>query len=173
MNTNYEQKIKEARTIEAMKNGYMGFGGKFATIAKRLGGSVVKQGGIYSDTTEFEDIFEEDKEEIQTMDEEEVTYEMGIHFDGLSNGTNLQIMIYYHLAEIMVYYEGQLVYKEASGELEAYVPFEQWENRINQFYDLAKKIERKNKPEDKKKNTQEKEKQKNKILENFRKKWGI
>lgn len=169
----YDQKIKEARTIEAMKNGYMGFGGKFATIAKKLGSPIIKQGGIYTEETEFEDIFEEEKEEIQTMDEDEVTYELGIQYDSLSQGTNLQIIIHYHLAEINVYYEGQIVYKEVSGELESYAPNVIWEGKINQAYELAKKIERKNKPEEKKRSLEEKNKNKNKILEEFRKKWGI
>lgn len=168
-----EQLIKEARTLEAMKNGYMGFGGKFATIAKRLGSSIIRQGGMYSEETEFEDIFEEDADELLTMDEEETTYELGIQYDGLSQGINLQIIIHYHLAEITVYYEGQIVYKEISGELESYVPSVSWENKINKIYDFAKKIERKNKPIDKKNIEEEKEKQKNEILNKFRKKWGI
>lgn len=170
---NYEQSIKEARTIEAMKNGYMGFGGKFATIAKRIGSTIVKQGGIYSDSNEFEDIFSEETEEIETLDEDEAIYELGVQFDALSNGINLQIIIYYHLAEITVYYEGQTVYKEVSGELDCYVPSDCWEGKINQIYDVVKKIERKNKPLEKKKILEESREQKNKLLENFRKKWGI
>lgn len=170
---NSEQLIKEQRTIEAMKNGYMGFGGKFGFIAKKMGDPIIKQGGIYTDETEFEDIFKEIDEEIQTMDENEVTYELGVQFDALSRGFNLQILIYYHLAEINVYYEGQIVYKEISGELESYVPNEAWENKIDQIYNLAKKVERKSKPEEKKQLEQEKNKKKDQILEQFRKKWGI
>jgi len=170
---NHEQLIKEARTIEAMKNGYIGFGGKFATIAKRLGGPIIKQGGVYTEETEFEDIFKDEDEEIKDMDEDEIVYELGIQYDALSQGINLQILIYYHLAEIKVFYEGQMVYKEVSGELESYAPNQIWENKINQIYSLAKKIEKINKPEENKKNIEEKNKKKNKILEEFRKKWGI
>lgn len=171
---NHEQIIKEKRTIEAMKNGYMGFGGKFGTIAKKLGKTIIKQGGVYAEETKFDDILNDsEEEEILTMEEDEITYEIGAQFDALSQGINLQILIYYHLAEIKVFYKGQLVYKEVSGELESYIPDKDWEGKIEQIYNLAKKRERKTKPDENKKIEQEKNKKKNQILEDLRKKWGI
>ena len=41
---NREEAIREARTIEAMKKGYAGLGGKFAIIAKILGYPIIEQG---------------------------------------------------------------------------------------------------------------------------------
>ena len=115
---NYEQKIKEARTIEAMRKGYMGMGGKFCLIAKKLGSPIVRQGGVYVDSTEIDDPFKEfDLEEIETMEIDEPTTEVGIQFDGLSRGANISILIMHHLAEIKVIWEGYTVFKEVSHKL--------------------------------------------------------
>lgn len=170
----YEQTIKEARTIEAMKNGYMGLGGKFCLITKKLGHPIIKQGNLYSDMTEFEDIFEtEEEDQIKTMDEDESTYEIGWQFDGLSRGINISIIIFFHLREIVVRNEGQIVYKEASGELEYYVPQKDWEEKVNILYNLTKKINKQNKIEENKTKEKQNEEKKKSIIENLRKKWGI
>jgi len=170
----YEQAIKEARTIEAMKNGYMGLGGKFCSIAKKLGGSIIRQGGMYVDSTEFGDPFyEEDNENIPIMDETEATTDIGLQFDGLSRGINLSIIIKFHLREISVYFEGAFVYHEVSGELEMYVPKKEWEEKIEYLYEITKKIDKENKPVEKEQNEKKKEKEKEKILEKLRKTWGI
>jgi hypothetical protein len=172
---NYEQKIKEARTIEAMKSGYMGLGGKFCQIAKKLGFPIVKQGGIYSDATEFESYYdlESQEEEILTMDEDEKTFEIGWQFDGLSRGMNLSITIYFHLNEIVVINEGRTVYKESSGELESYVPQELWQSNIEKLFNLTKKIDRLNRINENKNKEKVNEERKNTILENLRNRWGI
>jgi hypothetical protein len=170
---NYEQRIKEARTIEAMRNGYMGLGGKFSQITKKLGFAIIKQGGLYVDSTNFEDIFESEEEAITTIDEDEPTYEIGWQFDALSRGINLSITIMHHLREIVVRYEGQIVYKEISGELESYAPDASWEDGVNLFYEMAKKMHRKESINTKKEAEEKKEVEKANILEQLRKKWGI
>ena len=171
---NYEQRIKEARTLEAMKNGYMGLEGKFSQITKKLGFPIVNQGGLYVDESYLQDVFkEEDENEIKTFDENEATYEIGRQFDALSRGINLTITVMYHLREITVVYEGHTVYKEVSGELESYSPDKSWEEHTNKLCDLAKKIQREEKIEERGKKQKEKEAEKNRILENLRKKWGI
>lgn len=169
------QRVQEARTLEAMKNGYMGLGGKFCLIAKRLGFPIIRQGGLYSDCTEFADPYEfqETEETIRTMDDMEQTQEIGLHFDGLSRGSNISILVRFHLREIIVTNESNVVYKEVSGELENYAPQEKWQEKIEYFYNIAKGIDKEVKIRDKKENINKKEKQKNTILENLRKKWGI
>lgn len=171
---NYEQSIKEARTIEAMKNGYLGLGGKFSHITKKLGSPIIKQGGIYTESNYLEDIedFFKNDDEISQMDENEATYELGRQFDGLSRGMNLSITVFYHLAEITVTYEGSKVYKEISGELESYCPGF-WENHINKLYETTKKIDRLNKIDINKKKKELEKIKKNSILEMLKKKWGI
>jgi len=170
---NYEQSIKEARTIEAMKNGYMGLGGKFCQITKKLGFPIIKQGGLYADSTEYENIFEEKDDEIKMIDEDEPTYEIGWQFDALSRGINLSILLIHHLREITVRFEGQVVYKEISGELESYVPSSSWEESINNLYEATKKMHRRESPEKKKEFEKKKEEEKIKILDQLKKRWGF
>jgi len=171
---NYEQNIKEARTIEAMKNGYMGLAGKFCQIARTIGSPVINQGSLHLDTNYLEDIFQENEtENIKTMDENEATYEIGWQFDGLSRGMNISILVFNHKREITVYHEGAIVYKESSGELESYAPNKVWEEWINKIYETTKKIKRRQSFESNKALDEQKEEKKLKILDELRKKWGI
>jgi hypothetical protein len=171
---NYEQKIKEARTIEAMRKGYMGMGGKFCLIAKKLGSSIVRQGGVYADSTEIDDPFKEfDLEEIETMEIDEPTTEVGLQFDGLSRGMNISILIMHHLAEIKVIWEGRTVFKEVSGELEGYNPQKDWEDIIDKLYNMAKRVQNINKPIEKELIKEQNEKQKNKLIQQLKDKWGV
>lgn len=169
----YEQNIKEARTLEAMKNGYMGLEGKFSQITKKLGSPIIRQGGLYADSTSFEDIFEDEEDQIKTMNEDEPTFEVGRQFDGLSKGVNLSIIIIHHLREITVRFEGQIVYKEISGELESYSPNKVWEDWISRLYDSARKLHRAEIAQLKKESNETKNYKSLKILEELRKKWGI
>lgn len=169
----YEQSIKEARTIEAMKNGYMGLGGKFGQITKKLGHPIINQGGMYKDSTEFENVLDGETEDLPTMDESEASYEIGWQFDGLSRGVNLSILIFNHLREIKVVYEGRVVYKEVSGELESYAPDRQWEDWVGKLADLAKKIQRRELRNAAKEAEKAKEEKRNEIIEDLKKRWGI
>lgn len=170
---NREQKLKEARTIEAMKKGYMGLEGKFCSITKMLGHSLFRQGSLYVDSNYLDDPYEEQSEEIPTMSGEDESYEIGIHFDGLSRGMNLTISVMFHLREITVRYEGQIVYKETAGELEGYAPTEDWEEKIESLYNIARKVEKQRRPIEKKQMVEAAEKKRKEILETLRLKWGL
>lgn len=169
-----EQMLKEARTIEAMKKGYMGLEGKFCSIAKRLGHAMFRQGGLYVDRTYLEDPYNQpDEDEIPMMDDEEESYEIGVQFDGLSRGMNLTISILFHLREITVRHEGQIVYKEIAGELEGFAPVDEWEENIETLYSLSKSIEREQRPFEKKELHRKADKKRAEILEALRLKWGL
>lgn len=171
---NREQMIKEARTIEAMRNGYMGLEGKFSVIAKNLGQPIVHQGSLFVDQTFLDDPYKlEDPDEIPMMDEDEHSYEVGLQFDGLSSGINLTISVQYHLREIICRYEGQIVYKEISGELEGYAPNEAWESKIEGLYNVARKQERRLRPIERAKLAEAAGKKREEVLEYLRKKWGL
>ena len=89
---NVEKALKEQREIEAMAKGYIGLEGVFATIVKRLGQPIMRQGGSNFEQRFLDDPFDEhDPEEILTIDEEDNSYEIGLHFDGLSRGINMTI----------------------------------------------------------------------------------
>jgi hypothetical protein len=171
---NKEELIREARTTEAMKKGYMGLEGKLAVIAKFLGDPIIQQGGKHFDQTFLEDFYElPDENEIQEMSEDESSYEIGLQFDGLSRGFNLTISVMNYLREITCRYHGQIVYREISGELEGFVPSEEWEKNINDLYNSAKKIEKNRKPIEKAKFIEEAEKRKIKIIDYLKSKWGL
>lgn len=171
---NRDQMLKEARTIEAMKKGYMGLEGKFCTIAKRLGHPMFRQGGLYVDRTYLEDpYYQPEEDEIPTMDDEEESYEIGLHFDGLSRGMNLTVSVLFHLREITVRYEGQIVYKEIAGELEGFAPVDEWEEKIDSLYTVSRNIEREQRPFEKKQLVAQADKKRKEILESLRLKWGL
>ena len=169
-----QEQIKEARTIEAMRHGYMGMEGKFAVISKRLGQPIIHQGSKSFEQNFLPDPFDLPEENtIPIFEEEENSYEIGLIFDGLPRGVNLSIIMHFYNREIICEFEGRKVYKEANGELEAYVPDPSWEKKIESLYEMAKKIERKNKPVEKQRIAQEANKKRKEILEDFKNKWGL
>lgn len=171
---NHEQRIKESRTIEAMKNGYMGLEGKFVTIAKRLGQPIMQQSGIYAEATYLENPCDlKEEEEILTMDEFDQSYETGMQFDGLSRGINMSISVHYHLREILVRFKGSIVYKEVSGDLEGYVPNEEWEKEIERLFVLARNREKLIRPIEKKEAVEQNERKKKDIFNYLKTKWGL
>lgn len=169
-----EQMIKEARTIEAMKKGYMGLEGKFSQIAKYLGQPIFHQGSRVFEQTFLEDPYgEEDPEDIPMMDEEQQSYQVGLQFDGLSRGINMTISVQYHLREITCRFQGQIVYKEIAGELEGYAPYPEWEDKIDSLTSLARKVEKVQRPMERMKLAEENNKKRSEILEYLRNKWGL
>lgn len=168
------EQIKEARTIEAMRHGYMGMEGKFAVIAKRLGQPIIHQGSKNFEQRFLDDPFDlKDNESFPMFDEEDNSYEVGLIFDGLQRGVNISIIMHFYNREITCEHEGKKVYKEIAGELEAYVPDQAWESKIESLHVLARKIERKNKPNDKQKIIAEADKKRKEILEELKNKWGL
>jgi hypothetical protein len=130
-----EKVIREKRIIEATKKNMMGTSGKLGMIARHLGHPMIQQG--------FIDFFEE-MEEIQESDGAHCQ-QIGWVFDGLPWGMHLEIQLN---ADVMngeiidyqsmkVYYKGYEVYKEESGELETYAPFDDWESLIDKLYKNA------------------------------------
>ena len=171
---NREEAIREARTIEAMKKGYTGLGGKFATIAKILGYPIIEQGSSMFSQSFLEDPFQITEEtEIPTMEEEESVYEIGQAFDGMSYGINLTIILKHYQKEIICEYDGQKVYWEISGELEGYVPNSAWEERIEDIYRVAKERERLRRPFEKEKLIAQANKKRKELLDEFKSKWGL
>ena len=165
--------LKEARTIEAMRKGYMGLEGKFCTIAKRLGEAIIRQGSLYVNRNYLGDPDQIEEDEIPTLDDDQDSYEIGIQFDGLSRGMNLTISVLFHLREITVRYEGQIIYKEIAGELDGFAPIDEWEEKIEELYSVSRKIERQQKPIEKRKLVEKTDKKRKEILESLRLKWGL
>ena len=169
-----QEQIKEARTIEAMRHGYMGMEGKFAVIARRLGQPIIQQGSRSFEQNFLEDPFEtKDDRSIPVFEDEENSYEVGLIFDGLTRGVNMSIIMHFYNKEITCEHEGKKVYKEIAGELEAYVPEQAWEKKIESLYSLAKKSEREKRPAERQRIIAEADKKRKQILEEFKNKWGL
>ena len=171
---NREEMIREARTIEAMRKGYMGMEGKFAMIAKRLGQPIIEQGSRSYEQTYLDDPFDlKDENTIPIFDDTDQSHEIGMHFDGLSRGINLSIFMKNFHREITCEYNGFTVYKEVSGELERYVPHENWEHGLERLFESAKKVEKRQKPEERKKLLNAANRKRQELLQEFRDKWGL
>ena len=176
MNPNdYENQIKEKRTIEASKKNLMGKNGKLGMILKHLGEPIVSQEGLFSDVSYFDHFWEDEDndESMQTFEEDSLSHDVGRVWDGLSRGMHLEVQYMENKRELTVYEKGYLVYKESSGDLMCYVPKESWEEKINQLYDCAKNIEKSKKKEDLNEHNQAADRAKKSWLWKIRDKWGI
>lgn len=100
------------------------------------------------------------------------TYDMGWIFDGLNKGLHLEIKYMVENNELIVYYKGSLVYKESAGDLDAYVPHPEWEDKVDQLFKTAEKIREKNTKSQREENIDLNKRQKESWLQSIKKKWG-
>jgi hypothetical protein len=139
-----EKRIREQREMEANRKGIMGLNGKFGTIVRNLGQPIISHGGgMYeSNQASYLDFWEEDEEEVMpTFAEEESVQEIGWHWDGLKYGIHAEIRYLSDKKELLVTWKGFPVYAEVQGELEAYNPSGEWEDKLEEVYRVAKRKE--------------------------------
>ena len=171
---NKDKIVQEQRTIEAMKKGYMGYEGKFAFIARKMGDAIISQGSNNFTQNFMEDFYElDEKPDMPIMDEDEVINEVGICYEDLKSGNNFSILLLYANNEIIVRHEGKLVYKETANELEGFVPNDTWEKLTEKLYEKAKIIEKNRRPRENEKIEQLANKRKKEILDKLKDKWGV
>lgn len=171
---NKEKLVQEQRTIEAMKHGYMGFEGKFSSIARKLGYQVISQGGSGLEQTFAEDFYGwSEEEDMPTMDEDVVVTEVGRAYEGYHRGMNLSIVVMYSNTDITVNYEGRQVYREVAGELLGYVPGKDWEDKVEVLYADALLAERKRKPRTNEENAARAEYKRKEMLDRLKNRWGV
>lgn len=197
-----EQRIKEQRSIEANKKNLVGQNGKIGIVLKTLGQPIISQNeGEYFETNYLE-LYNEEKEEPKNAEEllkyipikgngeenerpnspewSEVgdasfgfTQTIGWHFYGLDRGMHLEIKYDNFNSDLEVYHKGYLVYKESKGDIECYVPKEEWENWINHLYKIAKNKQKDKIKEELNKKKEESKENKNNWLEKMKIKWGM
>jgi hypothetical protein len=191
MSENQKEKvIREKRTIKATKKNLMGISGKIGLVAMTLGHPIMRQGSGIMDVSFLEDPYEDYsdteyestasgqpgpqawKDEIKQADDD-LVYEEGYVFDGLSRGMHLDIKYMYHNQRIEVTYKGYQVYKEIAGELFAYSPSKEWEDKIERLYKIAKVEAKQNKRFMEVQLGQEIERKKASFWERMRTRWGI
>lgn len=195
-----EKRIKEERTIEATRKGLMGSGGKFGTIVKHLGQPITvhSKGGLYFDSNYLEDPWElpgeGDPWELQEGTAEEVQKQIpymgmendpnsigdpvtltniGWHFDGLNRGIHLEIKYESEKSELTVHYKGYTVYREIANELMAYAPFDEWEDKINQLFKVAREKQIHTLKTDKEERIESAKNAKENWWQRVREKWGL
>lgn len=197
-----ETKIREQRTVEANKKGFVGQNGKIGTILKMMGQPIVSHsvGGAYVDTNYLEEPQEESPwpvnsselmDSIPVMDldgnvrpetEEWAqiknpvsygVYNIGWHFDGLGRGMHLEIKYDDAGAELIVLYKGYVVYKEIKGEIVSYVPKDEWEGWIEGLYKKAKEMQRRKKEMEFEDQVKESEKRKTSWWAEMKSRWGV
>jgi hypothetical protein len=116
-------------------------------------------------------IEEESSEDLPVFDEEEMTAIAGHAFDGLSRGMHLEIKNLEN--RLSVTYKGFPVYLEESGDLQRYVPFQEWEDQIERLYKVAAKLRKEDKKVKKGMKEQVAERAKNKWFRRMFEKWGF
>ena len=192
-----EKRIKDQRTIDANRKNLMGLEGKLGCILKYLGEPLVRQdeGEWFHNVRTMDE--EEDVEwggtpeeiitQISTEDwgamlpdecyrSERKSYdveEVGLLFDGLSSGINLELRYRNDDGRLTARWEGHLVYDEIAGDLQCFVPMQEWEDKVNLLFPLAKKREvaKAHTMMDTRKEKVQKDKLS--LLDRIRKKWGV
>jgi len=152
----------------------MGCEGKFAFIVKKMGDLIISQNSANFEQTFMEDFYEwNDEEELPTMEFDESVNEIGMSYDDLKSGNNLTILFLNDENEIIVRYEGKLVYKEVANELQSFVPEEKWESLIEKIYTKAKIVDKNRKNKENNLLIKAANYKKKEIIEKLKDKWGI
>lgn len=184
----HENVIKEKRTIEATRKNLMGPSGKFGVILQSFGSPIIRQGSSLFDQnflemesdstyTEYASTLSGQKGPVAYRDEiltfDDFISNEGLVFDGLSRGVHLEIIYWSTENKLNVTYKGYTVYLEISGELESYVPFEEWESIVDKMFISAKERAKQMKKQKELEFSEKVSSSKKGFLELLRKKWGI
>ncbi len=159
-----EAAIKESRLILATKNDLMGPNGKLGIICRYLGSKIEKQTGLDYFSDEYSDLLE--------LPEHSEVIDIGWIFDGLNRGMHLEIKYIDADNKLTVDYKGYEVFCEISGDLERYVPNEEWESKINQLFKIALN---KKKQQTEQQNIEKEDlisRKQSSFLERLKQKWG-
>jgi hypothetical protein len=132
-----EKRVREQRTIQATSKNLIGPSGKLGCVVRYMGEKMWDTGGGMSEVHHLGDGYGDwwgEHSDIPTLDMEENVRTTGYRFDGLSSGLHLEIEYKSAYHSLTVKWRGTLVYQETCGELEAYVPGEDWEGAIDDLY---------------------------------------
>jgi hypothetical protein len=102
-----------------------------------------------------------------------VTSQVGWHFDGLSSGIHMEIKYDEYQKELSLQWQGRIVYKERLGELAAYFPMKEWEEKVDYLYGYAFKKQRNDKKDLRKEEIKESKRIKEGWVNKMKEKWGL
>jgi hypothetical protein len=169
---NPEEKIKEKRTIEAIKKKYMGRSGKFGIILRYMGEEIYTQSSPLHEVNYMEDPWAvEAEEEMEYFDEGATSTSIGWTYQAYNLGMHLEFK--YMQGKLTVHYKGFPVYVEQYGELFCFVPIKEWEDKVEQLYKIASAREQKERKELKLEKKIIAERQKQGFIRKLAKLWGI
>jgi len=100
------------------------------------------------------------------------TRRIGMHFDGLGRGMHMEIKYDDEKSELSLTHKGYLVYRETMGDIDTYIPHDEWEGWVEKLWVLSRGIQRKQKEEEFKKKNEETDEIKESWLNSLMKKWG-
>lgn len=168
-----EEIIKEQKTEDAMAKDFFGTGSKFIKIAKVLGEPIISYEKTDDNYFEEDPFYNELKQEgeIDLMSENDVVDLIGWHF--YDDNSKIEIKTLINTNETKVHFLGKLVYSEVDGELLGFVSKNEWEEKIENFYQKATKKEIESKKKLKKEEITLLASKKNKLLKDLEEKWGI
>lgn len=193
---NHEAKIIERRTNEAVKKNFMGLHGKLGIIVTELGDEIKSHYDNYNlmrnyyhdkpkepnvipkSKPKMYDLFNEEITGWEWADRNEIVHEysvctIGISWDSLRYGINMEIVYMEEDKELTLNYDGLVVYKEMNNELLAYAPDIKWEVQVERFYKTAKQREKQRELEEQLIDQQKMNKEKQNWLKQMNSKWGI
>ena len=192
-----ENLVKEKRLILATTKNLTGLEGKIGQILKYMGEPVVSQTSEFYEQTNWSDIYpylnvydEPNKEELPTQDMDTNLIEVGRTLSALKWGINMELS---YLKEtkipvkrselytewvvaqrvMSVTYKGYVVYREISGDLDSYLPDDEWETALDRIYESCKKIKKTDKINRDAEKAEENRNNKLGLIARLRDKWGI
>jgi hypothetical protein len=194
---NKENLVKEKRLIEATAKNLTGLEGKIGQIIKYMGSPIISQTSNVYEQTSCYDIFPymnvydtPDEGNLPTEDMDTPLREIGRNLSALKWGINMELSymkeskIQVKISEfynkwidvekvMTVTYKGYVVYREIEGDLESYLPDDEWEASLDRIYESCKKLKKNAKIDMQEDNKAENKKDKLSLLARLRDKWGI
>jgi hypothetical protein len=186
-----ENLIKEQRLIEATRKNLTGLEGKLGVILKYLGEPVIAEGSSCYEAYPLADMYElPNDDDMPTADMDTAKSELGQICSCLKWGVNMEIM-YLKFSKVpfkvneyytkwiekekvlSVTYKGYVVYREIEGDLNCYLPDDEWEFHIDRIYESCKKIRKDVKKDFDEMRKEENKKDKLNFLARLRETWGI
>jgi hypothetical protein len=192
-----ENLVKEKRLILATTKNLTGLEGKIGQILKYMGDPVISQTSDFYESTNWNDMYpylnvyeDTNKEDLPTEDMDTNLIEIGRTLSALKWGINMELSYlkeskipikrtelyteWVNAQRVMsVTYKGYIVYREISGDLESYLPDDEWESSLDRIYEACKKIKKQSKIEKDAERTDEIRNDKLGLIARLREKWGI
>jgi hypothetical protein len=192
-----ENLVKEKRLILATTKNLTGLEGKIGQILKYMGDPVISQTSDLHEQTKWSDMYPylnvydtPNEEDLPTEDMDTHLIEIGRTLSALKWGINMELSylkeskipvkrtdLYTEWVDaervMTVTYKGYVVYREISGDLDSYLPDDEWETALDRIYESCKKIKKKSKIEKDAERAEEIKDEKLGLIARLRDKWGI